>query len=338
MTTFDMKSATMHGVTALEAQNPMDFAERAKWMNASEAGTCIRQQWYKKHTVGDAPEEDRGYARRGHAMERYMVEALTAANIPLHQGGEDQVTYKDPATKLSVTPDGVLVLDDERVPVDFKSIDPRTNKKNLPRPAHVLQVKIAMHLIGLYSGPDARARPINRGLLVYTDASNYDDIIQFDVDPLTPAELTWATKRAKKLLTTRVVNALDREGKTAGGKECKTCAFAEACGVASNEVAAVAGRGKGNRGSALADHVATYVGWKAQKEAVTAGLAAVSEDIKKELKRRKLRTINVAGHKIDLQQVAGRKGIDKKGMQKDGVLAKYETVGSPSERLAVTEE
>ena len=365
----NIKAAVINGIEALEREKPFDLEERAKWLNASEAGTCIRKQWYSKHPEYRTEREGMGYARRGTHMEKYLVAALKAANVPLVDSGSDTKTWTDPERKLSGTPDGILMYDEERdlhktpsdehqgvklysiselldrtlapVPVEFKSIDPRTNKKNLPRAEHVLQVQINMHLIELNvdlpGWQEGKEVSIKRGLLIYINASDYDDITQFEVEPLTASELERLTNRAKKVLGTRKVDLLDREGKRDGGRECRSCPFRDPCGVTGSDVEYKTDRGRGNRGSALSTTANEYIALKDAESSSKKALASLGEDIKREMKSRKLTKITVDGIDIEVADVAGRRSLDRKAVTAAGVdLSQFEKTGAPSERLTVS--
>jgi CRISPR/Cas system-associated exonuclease Cas4 (RecB family) len=356
----NIKAAVINGIEALEREKPFDLEERAKWLNASEAGTCIRKQWFSKHSESrgwwrgleqPTEREGMGYARRGTLMEKYLVEALKAANVPLVDSGSDTKTWTDPERKLSGTPDGILMYDEERdlhktpslapVPIEFKSIDPRTNKKNLPRAEHVLQLQINMHLIELNvdlpGWQEGKEVSIKRGLLIYINASDYDDITQFDVDPLTASELERLTNRAKKVLGTRKVDLLDREGKRDGGRECRSCPFRDPCGVTGSDVEYKTDRGRGNRGSALSTTANEYIALKDAESSSKKALASLGEDIKREMKSRKLTKITVDGIDIEVADVAGRRSLDRKAVTAAGVdLSQFEKTGAPSERLTVS--
>lgn len=318
----------MIGIAAIEQRDPLDHEERAKWMNASEAGSCIRQQWYKKFKPEAAGPEGRGYARRGTHMEKYVVEALRAANVPVIETGDDQRVWTDTERRLRGTPDGRITGGDgQSTIIDFKSIDPRTNRKNLPRAHHIVQVQINMHVAGA-----------TEGILVYVDASNYDDIIQFDVSPMSPVNMKYIERRANKLLRTKKAALLDREGKRDGGTECRTCPFRDACGVTEAEVEYKGSRGRGNRGSALSELATGYVSLKEIEKQTKEAIAAAGESIKEELKSRKVKTITVGGIDIALANMSGRRTLDRKAMEKAGIdVTPYEKVGKPFERLTVSE-
>ena len=65
------------GADIVDGRRAFDPAIRSKYMNASEAGTCIRQQWYRKNAPELAEGEEKwGYARRGRKAEEYLVEVL----------------------------------------------------------------------------------------------------------------------------------------------------------------------------------------------------------------------------------------------------------------------
>jgi CRISPR/Cas system-associated exonuclease Cas4 (RecB family) len=241
----DIRELVIRGSDILE-EGKFDEAERRKWFNASEAMTCIRKQWYSKNGAPKEPEMW-GFARRGIHGEKFLVESLIAANVPLTMTGKEQETWKDKKRQISATPDGIIKYDTEWIVPEFKTIDPRTNRSNLPRVKDIVQNELGMALIDQnIDRPDGVTL---RGLVIYMDASNYFDILQFDV-PFNKNILDTMARKAQKIFRTKDVSNLDREGKRAGGKECKTmCPYNEVCGV---HTETAVDRKRANRGSNLA--------------------------------------------------------------------------------------
>lgn len=302
--------------------------DRSQYLNASTAESCIRKQWFERHLP--PVEQDWGYARRGKQGELYLVDCLLASGAELAYAGEEQVSLVSKRHRISATPDGFLRQGDDWMALEFKTIDPRTNRRGLPKEAHVTQIQIGMELAHLQGG-DFPA-PVS-GKLIYMDASNYNDIIELDVkrdrdilDRLAP--------RAKKMLTAKAVDRLDREGKRSG--ECKKyggCPFAEQCGI---EIEGPATVTRGNRGSGLDAAVQAYVLAKADEDDAKERKASAAEDIKTELAARNARELIVGNHRVSMTSVAGRRSYDWKAMQAAGIdLSPFMTVGKASERLTV---
>ena len=228
--TVDMVTPLLRGADAIDARDRFDPEERASHLNASEADRCIRWQWYERNAADKAAPQDWGYARRGSWQEGYMVSRLRAANVPLLFAGDDQLRLVDEEGRIACTPDGV-VLDDSNeaaVPCEFKSVDPRKNRTALPTLAHVTQLRIAIALFRKFRAefPEIpRGYSMDYGVLIYQDASNYNDILQFRVDH-DPGALDAAAARAGRLFRARKVTSLPREGKERGGRECtQYCPF-----------------------------------------------------------------------------------------------------------------
>jgi CRISPR/Cas system-associated exonuclease Cas4 (RecB family) len=318
----NIKDATMMGRTIIEDGEGFNL-DRTKFMTASEAGTCIRKQWYAKHGTPEQ-EQDWGFARRGKHGEVYMIESLRMTNAPLMFSGFDQVSISE--GNISATPDGFLAYEDEWIGIEIKTIDPRTNRNNLPKENHVTQLKIAM-AIGdrYYDNPG-----IKKGLLIYMDASNFDDIIQFEIDA-DPSILEKLTPRANKILKSKSADALDREGKKNG--DCKYCPFTDICGVAAPEDT---GRKKANRSSNLDGSAIRYMELKDNEEAIKTEKASLKEIISKELEKRKTGTITVGDISVVLEAVKGRTSLDKKAVKKAGIdLSPFEKTGASSTRLTL---
>jgi hypothetical protein len=322
----DFKQLIMQGRAALEAQHEWPH-DRSKYMNASEADSCIRRQWYAKNGY-EGEDQDWGYARRGSHGEKYIVESLRAANVPLLLAGEDQDSLTDDEHRLAATPDGVLAWDDKDMEVsEFKTIDPRTNRLNLPRSAHVTQLQIAMWLLNQNV---LKETPAVGGWLVYMDASNYNDIVQHWV-PFDAKIADRLAPRAKKLLRARSADALDREGKRTG--ECNRCPFKGPCGVSLDPQP---GRKRSNRGSRLDAMAQRFLELKDQENALKEEKDNLKEDIKSELHKRDVAQTVVGSVEIKLTMVKGRTTLDKKAVKAAGIdLSPFEKEGAPSERLDV---
>jgi len=316
------------GADAIDARTAFDPKVRAQYANASEIAYCIRKQWYAKN-VEDQPEQSWGYARRGKSAERYMVEALRAANVPLHWAGDEQLSINDGL--ISATPDGFIKDEDtgKVVAVEFKSIDPRTNRANLPKNEHVVQLQIGMALL------EQAGHPPTHGVIIYIDASNYDDIVEHRVSH-DPDILDRLAPRARRILNTRSPERLPREGASNGGRECKTmCPFVELCKPALTAAGAPASPARGNRGSRLHAAVEDYSDAKEREDDAKADKAAAAERIKAELAARKVNKIEVGNRVVSLTTRAG--SVSYAQVVKDhcpGVdLEPYR--GAPSEVLSV---
>jgi hypothetical protein len=328
----DIKSSVIRGVQTIE-KNKFDF-DRSKYLNASEAASCIRKQWFDKHAPKQAEAQNWGYARRGSHGESYVIDNLRRANVPLFVGDADEaLSIQDDDLKISATPDDLIVYDDEWHGLEIKTIDPRTNRANLPKLEHVTQLQIGMALVDKHVARPADVA-LKSGILVYMDASNFDDIIQFEV-PFDGAILDRMAKRARKVLRTRNVAGLDREGKRNGGRECQSmCAFKKVCGV--NEESA-SSRTKANRGSSFDASAVRYMEIKTAEDALKVEKASIAEDIKLGLKTRKTNKAIVGDITVTLTTRKGRTSLDAKAVKAAGIdLTPFQTVGNPSEALTVS--
>jgi hypothetical protein len=333
------KDSILTGARAYDALKGFDPEIRASYMNASEADTCIRKQWYMKNQPEKAEDQNWGYARRGSWGELYMVKMLKLANVDLRYAGEDQLSIQCPDTLISATPDGVVVDHEAKalIGVEFKTIDPRTNKANLPKAEHVTQLQAGMDLIDAYRDSfDLPDYPFSHGVVLYMDASNFDDITECRVQYV-EGRTDEMHPRAKRVLGVKSATRLPREGKIAGGYECKTrCSFREICGV---DVAPTEGStpsGKGRSNTSLDRAVASFWDAKITVDEAEKEKAVFAEMIKEELRKRKISEIEVGGRQVQLQTVAGRKTFDRKAAEATGLdLSPFDKVGAPSERLIV---
>jgi len=326
------------GADVVDAQKKFDPEVRAKYMNASEAMSCIRKQWYAKNRADEGEDQNWGFARRGTHAETYVVDRLIAANVHTMYMGDDQLGLRDDIRGISATPDGYVIDEDAQqiTGVEIKSIDPRTNRKNLPKASHIAQLQIAMELTSVSTDHDLPDYPIVEGKLIYINASDFDDILEFDV-PRKVTILDDLAPRAKRLLSARTAARLSREGKETGGYECNNmCAFKKICGVDTAPIAGSTQSGRGNKGSIMHASLGTYLSAKADETEAKVRKDKAAEEIKTELKSRKVNEITVDNHSITLAAVAGRKSLDRKAIEKAGIdLTPYETVGAQSERLTI---
>ena len=316
-----MKNLIMQGRSAIEARHDWGF-DRTEFLNSSEAGDCIRKIWYGKHTPEAAEEQDWGYARRGSHGESYVTDSLAANNsVALDMIGDNQLSLQDKKRRLSATPDGVIKIGDgDWEGLEIKTIDPRTNLRNLPKTNHLIQFKIAMALVNQETD-----YTVTQGRLLYMDASNFNAIQEFKIG-VDNGILDSYAKKAKRVFTAPSADGLDREGKRDGG--CKFCSFTEVCGVSAAPRKRVTG---GASGSAV-----RYVAIKDQIDTLKAEQDNLKEDLKGELALRGTDKLIAGDIEVSISQAKGRASLNRKAVAKAGIdLSPFETVGAPSERLTV---
>jgi CRISPR/Cas system-associated exonuclease Cas4 (RecB family) len=203
--------------------------DRGKFVTSSEIGKCARMVKYGKvlEPVEGFGKYGWGFAQRGHSVEAWVVQQLH--NIPGHEfqfGGEKQVSFYDGAQ--AGTPDHVLSVDGDVWVIDYKSIDPRTNISNLPKPEHVSQVIQNMDLVEACLDVDTKG-----GLLVYINASDFSEIYEYVIDRNSPnvgEHMVYLERRAKSIIEAESPDDLEPEGLYNG--QCKTCVFTDHCSAA----------------------------------------------------------------------------------------------------------
>ena len=298
------------GADAIDARKKFDPAVRAVYINASEAGTCIRKQWYGKNQPDQGDVQDWGYARRGSAGEDYMVSRLVAANVPTLFMGDDQLGLRDDERHVSATPDGLIWDmdgDDGWIAVEFKTIDPRVNRAYLPKDEHVDQVQTGAAMISeLYAEgemPEMNGHPIKYCMLVYMDASNFNDILEFEV-PRDDAKLDKLAPRAAQLLNAVSAEELPREGvETRNKSECKQrCAFTAICGVAG---AGISMKQAQETANAMTSQVGEYVVAKDAEATAKMRKDAAAEQIKSLMKRESVTSLDVDGYTVKMSSRLG---------------------------------
>jgi hypothetical protein len=253
--------------------------------------------------------------------------------------GKDQVGIRDDELHISCTPDGLAGAEAMGskeagwVGVEFKSIDPRANRDYLPKPEHVVQLQIGMAMLEKFREefPEMGADPILHGTLVYIDASNFNDIIEFHVK-LAPKILDRIAPRANRILKATSAARLPREGvETRNKSECKQrCAFNTVCGV--DGASTATGQGKVGAAS-LRTQITDYLLGKAAEATGKAQKEAAGEQIKSILQKNPHAVVD--GHEVKLSTRAGSVAYAK--VVKDHLpnidLETYR--GKPSETLTV---
>ena len=210
-----------------------------KYVGASEIGMCMRRVFYSKLKLQpvDRKAESWGASRRGSTFEEHFwVPAMRAFyGKNLLYTGKQQITRT--CGPLRATPDGLLInqprnalqllgVDDigktGEIVVECKTADPRINLATA-KPEHEFQAQIQMALLRVTT----KHRP-NYAVISYTNASFFDDVIEFAIK-FDPAIYEVAKTRATTVLTAKAPEDLAPEGWIAGGNECRYCPFTAPC-------------------------------------------------------------------------------------------------------------
>jgi CRISPR/Cas system-associated exonuclease Cas4 (RecB family) len=327
---------------------------REKTVGASEIGQCARKIWYEKHKV----EYDRelidawGAARRGSVFEsRFFVPAMRKHyGDKLLWAGTQQQRLVD--KQLSATPDGLLIEQPRNllaglmvpdigpsrcVVVECKSIDPRVNLSE-PRTGHEFQVIVQLGLIRKLT----KYKP-DYGVIIYTNASFYDDTIEFVVRH-DPQVFEHAQRRANQIILSSLASDLKPEGWIAGGNECKYCPFASTCRALRGDVpqhADSVSKTDPQLIAELTDLAREERRLADDAEAAKAAQREAQEKIKARLRERGLSSVKASGISIIWSAVKGRPSYDMPGIKAAAKAAgidlqRFETVGEPSDRLTVS--
>lgn len=318
--------------------------DRGQYLTASENLTCLRQLRFKKDHTSDRLDRW-GYAERGHAVEAWVVDRLEEAlpeGVDMTFYGLAQRSFKDDATRLSGTPDGVLTIiqgrkRDKRHLLEFKSVDPRRNLEAMDRPApqHEAQVQQNMFLLRKHK------IMVTSAFVIYIDASNFQRSKQFEVKYDAKAADRFAT-RAEILFAAGSPADLDAEGLTNNG--CTYCEFTEQCS-AIQAAAKLAGPTDAKTPPAMPDFaprgitetLRAYAQLNEEKKAAEVTLKDLGEKIKAYAQSEDKDEIRTSKYIASVEPVAGRKTLDLKayeeatGTPADG----FYKVGKPSLRLSV---
>ena len=237
-----------------------------------------------------------------------MVSRLREANVPMQFTGDEQLGLRDEERRLSATPDGLVWdtdNDDGWIAIEFKTIDPRVNRSYLPKAEHITQVQLGAAMM-TEMGDDLHelgGHPIKACKLIYMCASNFSDILEFDL-PCKPDITNKLAKRASILLDAKAAEELHREGtETRNKSECKQrCAFTEICGVAGAGISMMQAK---QSASDLTSNIGEFLVSKDAEVEAKMRKDAAGEQIKSLLKREGMTTLDVDGHAVKL---TSRKG------------------------------
>ena len=328
---------------------------RMKTVGASEIGQCIRKIGYLKHDDADDSNinpdhvDTWGASRRGTTFENhFFVPAMRErfGDKLLYAGGQ-QKTLTD--GQLSATPDGLLVkqphniLAGLQIPnigpsgelvIECKTIDPRVNLSE-PRLNHVFQAQVQLGLFRIVT----KHRP-DYALLVYTNASFFDDTIEFVVR-YDAAIFAQARRRAAQVFNATQASDLEPEGWIGGGRECDYCQFSTACRALRGDVPNTESVTIEPQFLAeLFDLATAERACRAQLEAAEAEHRAAQEKIKVALKSQSLNRVKTREMNIVWSTVVGRPSFDMPKLKEAAVAAgfnlqRFERVGQPTDRLTV---
>ena len=215
---------------------------RRTTIGASVIGTCARKIWFSRNDTAVDPDfVDRGGAAlRGTLFEKHFwVPALRArfGDKLLFAGGK-QRTFR--SGQLSATPDGLLIdqardalidlhVDDIGpsgcIVVEGKTVDPRVALNGRPKPEHEMQLNTQLGVVS-----EKTEHKPEWAVISYVNCSFYDDTVEF-VHHFDAAAFEFTKARAAKILAATAADELRPEGYIAGGHECETCPFTQACGV-----------------------------------------------------------------------------------------------------------
>ncbi len=313
----NLKRKLAEGFEVLDTRGGFDPETRARYMNASEADRCLREQWFEKNRHHDGTPKKLGFARRGHAVEDQIVKSLVAAGVPIRYAGEDQRNIRSDKYRIAATPDGELVEDGLITFTEFKSIDPRVNVSNLPKQEHITQVRIGMDLRQQELREGNSVETVVGAWIIYVNCSNFDEVYTFFVDYRSGVVENYS-RRAERLFTAKHPDDLPAEGIAKGGKSggCKYCRFHHMCSGFQGELqrpdpnAGDLQRLPGERGLLdLLDEISSL-------KPVEASLKAKTKELKEGMSELQLAALTSedGSHKAFLSKRSGAKRLDKEAL------------------------
>lgn len=331
-------------------------SDRSQTVGASEVGQCLRKTYWMKNE-GDRDygaerdenfEDSWGARARGTIYEDNWWEPALKAKLgdKLKYSGKDQRTFI--LGYLSATPDGLATdmplnaLEDLGVPsieepdllIECKTIDPRVNLIE-PKPEHSFQAQVQIGMVRELTPHKPRY-----ALLTYTNASFWDDIIEFPIR-FDPKIFAVAQSRATQIMTAQSASDLRPEGWIAGGRECDYCPFNKPCG---RERASVPDESASSLDpqfiAEISDLARSMREAGAEKEAAEIRYRELQHEIKERLRAKQARRIKHNDISVVWSSVKGRPSFDNKGIREAAAAAgvdisRFSTVGEPSDRLVV---
>ncbi len=319
--------------------------DRSEFLTSSQVATCLRQSYFEKH-ADQFPHEGfrgNGYTERGHAIEAWLVSKLlllTGRGFKFYFIGEMQRSFYDPILGLSGTPDGVIEFPNgQRVLLEFKSFDPRSNTNNFPRRKHVLQTQQNMFLVNQCLGWD-----ISEAIIFYINASDVFDCYEFPI-AYDEKEVELCKQRALLLWEADGPEDLEPEGILTG--DCEYCPAFRHCSafVGTKKMLEAAGTGSGNF---LLPPVGELEIAEAELRLIEQFLSMRSDHLAAEKEFEKIKTSTkelvrrlgggfiIDGEALTYKEEPGRITLDKAALIKAGIdVAKFEKVGRPYGVLTV---
>lgn len=324
--------------------------DRTVTVGASEIGTCARRVKYLKiaERHDHSHLERWGAANRGNLIEDHLVEPALRKRFGRNfiWSGKRQRTFIEEA--LSATPDGLLInmprnilrylgvrdLGSDCLVTEIKSIDPRANLAK-ERHQHRLQAIAQCGLIRLKT----KYKP-NYILLIYIDASFHDEVKEFVVK-FDPEVFQTLQLRAAHILNAADPKDLKPEGWIAGGQECETCPWKDACGILRHSLPSERFKEQPvdpQRVAEMTDLAKRHRMLQATAEASQAAVQESGEAIRERLREWDIRRVpgvvtlsEVKGRTSwnleELKEAAAAKGID---------VEKFQRIGEPTTRLTIS--
>jgi hypothetical protein len=329
---------------------------RASTVGASEIGQCLRKIFYIKNLDDPlfAIRRDAGHADawgaqlRGATFEQaFWVPALRARyRERLKFAGGEQRSFE--SGFLSATPDALLIevpadilagigvpdIESDCLLLESKTVDPRI-KLDGPKPEHRFQTIVQLGLMR-----ETTSFAPEYAVISYADASFWSEISEFAVK-FDPNVYETAKRRAAKAMTARQASELPPEGFISGGRECRYCPFAQACGIERRVMPETSGATVDLQFVAEARDLAREA--KRCQSAVAVAetqLRNVQHEIRERLRAKGLRRVAGDDFSIVWAPVKGRSNFNVKALKAAAIaagvdVAQFETVGEPTDRLDI---
>lgn len=345
---------------AYAAERNRDWShDRSKTVGASEVFSCLRQVWFDKrgaehgYTPDETYDERWGATLRGSLIEDHFVVPAITNHLPkgleAKYHGDAQVTFQ--IDRSSATPDCLITGFPRGCQVVVKYGDHEVVIEDIKSDCIVLEIKSINPMIELFD-----EKMIHKGqaivqmghfkektdhdphyaIIIYINASWLDDIEPYVVE-YDQTTFETAKSRAADVYDVSNPNDILPEGKMDG--QCTYCRWKTECGSAI--IRSIPELDEGDVNDELMEYldevIADFERAKAAEEAATYEKKRAQESIKELLMDANVRKIKKTGKwSVSWSSVAGRKTLDRKAAEADGVdLSPYMKEGQAYDRLVV---
>jgi hypothetical protein len=193
--------------------------DRSSFIGASEIADCPLKIYFNK--IGKSNFKGNGKTERGRALEIALISLLKKGGIDIrHHDGHvnHQKEIKHPDFPVIVHPDGIIYKENKPYAVlEVKSVGSEYFRKiNEPLNSWVVQARFNAYMAGL-----------KKAVLVAVNASDLEDVKEWEFEAIDEAEALKLLEKAKKIITA-VEMGIEPFAEPSADR-CKWCEFKNEC-------------------------------------------------------------------------------------------------------------